>query len=94
LVAVVQRKLPSPDAEELLQKYAEVRREVFLNVVNPMSQANMRRVCESDPETVGETDAFLKMIREADADGKQKIRGLAGLWVDMGQYINESGRDV
>ena len=91
LIAIVQRKRPPSDAETSLQKYGEVRRNVFLSIVNPMSQANMRRVCESDPETVGETDPFLKMIREADADEKQKIRGLAGLQVDMGQYINATG---
>ena len=63
LVAIVQRKLPASDAEKLLQKYAEVRRDVFLKIVDPILQANTQRVREADPETVGETDPFLKMIR-------------------------------
>ncbi len=57
-----------------------------------MSQANLRRVSESDPETIGETDPFLRSIRQADAEGHQKIRGLTGLAVDMMPFIN--GTDV
>jgi hypothetical protein len=44
-------------------------------------------VCQSDPETVGETDPFLKMLRESDADGKQALGNLAELQVGIGQFI-------
>jgi hypothetical protein len=44
-------------------------------------------VCQSDLETGGETDPFLKMLRELDADGKQALGNLAELQVGIGQFI-------
>lgn len=44
-------------------------------------------VCQSDPETVGETDSFPKMLRESDADGKQALGNLAELQVGIGEFI-------
>jgi hypothetical protein len=70
----------------LLRKYTEVWRYVFLNIVNPMSQANTQRVCQSNQEDVGETDPFLKMLQELDADGKQALQNLAELQVGVGQF--------
>ena len=40
-----------------------------------MSQVNLQRVYQSDLEIVGETDSFLKMTQESDADGKQANTG-------------------
>jgi 2-polyprenyl-6-methoxyphenol hydroxylase-like FAD-dependent oxidoreductase len=79
LTAHINERLP----ESILDTYATIRREVFLKLVNPTSQANKRRLHESDPSTVAETDPFLKALREVDADGKQKIRGMEGLWIDV-----------
>jgi len=74
-------------SDSILDKYAELRRQIFLDIVNPTSQANKRRLHEADPATIGETDPFLKMLREADAESKQKIRGHSGLAVDMSQFL-------
>lgn len=74
-------------SDDILERYAEIRRRVFLDVVNPTAKANKRRLHESDPDTVGETDPFLRGLREADAEKKQQIRGHAGLAIDMNQFI-------
>jgi len=83
LIAVCTGQAP----DSLLDKYAELRRNIFLDIVNPTSQANKRRLHECDPNTVGETDPFLKMLRDADTESKQKIRGHSGLAVDMSQFL-------
>jgi hypothetical protein len=44
-------------------------------------------VCQSDPETVGETDPFPEMLQESDADGKQALGNLPELEVGIGQFI-------
>lgn len=91
LIAHINERLP----ESILDTYATVRRDVFLKLVNPASQANKRRLHESDPGTLAETDPFLKALREVDADGKQKIRGMEGLWVDVrGAWEKEQGNKV
>jgi len=83
LIAVFRKEAP----ESILDKYAELRRQIFLDIVNPTSQANKRRLHEYDTETIAETDPFLKMLNEVDANAKQKIRGHQGLAVDMTQFI-------
>jgi hypothetical protein len=70
----VERRVLDSGAEKLLQKSTEVRRNAFLNIVNPMSQANTQRVCQSNQEDVGEMDPFLKMLQGLDADGKQALK--------------------
>ena len=78
---MVQRKVSDSGAEKPLQKYAGVRRDTFLNIANPMSQANMQRVCQLDPEAVGEMDPFLKdasRVRCRWVTGSQKPGRLAG----------------
>lgn len=69
--------------DNILDKYSEVRRAVFQNVVDPTAQANLRRLCESDPATVGETDPFLRSILAADIKERQKIRGLRSMRVEL-----------
>ncbi|KAF2258414.1 putative monooxygenase [Lojkania enalia] len=66
-------------ADSILDKYSEIRRGIFKNVIDPASQANLRRLCENDPETVAETDPFFRMILKADQNQKEKIRGLGQL---------------
>lgn len=77
--------------DEILNYYAETRRKVFLEIVNPTSQANKLRLHTTDPDTVGDTDPFLRMLRGADADGQQMIRGHSGLVVHMKQFIESKG---
>ncbi|ORY09415.1 putative monooxygenase [Clohesyomyces aquaticus] len=70
-------------SEAILGKYDEIRRGIFQNVIDPTSQANLRRLCETDPDTVRETDPFFRSILQADKTGKEKIRGLGQLRVSL-----------
>ena len=62
--------------ESILDKYDEVRREIFHKVISPISTANYLRVA-SDPDKVNvlETDPFLKTVHAAKSDPtiKQKL---------------------
>ena len=69
-------------AETVLDRYAERRKKVFQDLVDPTSQANVRRIFENDPDTVGETDPLLKMLRDPNVD-KSKLRGMDALYVDV-----------
>lgn len=73
--------------DEILDQYAETRRGIFVNTVNPTSQANKERLHMFDPETIGETDPFLRMLRHADEQEQQKIRSHMTLAVDMRQFL-------
>jgi len=69
-------------SEALLARYSELRRKVFLEIVDPRSQANVRRISETDPHTVGQTDPFLKLLNDPAID-KTQLRGLDDLYVDV-----------
>ncbi|KIW72481.1 hypothetical protein PV04_00669 [Phialophora macrospora] len=69
-------------SEKLLDRYSELRRKVFLELVDPRSQANVRRISQTDPDTVGQTDPFLKLLNDPAID-KTKLRGLEDLYVDV-----------
>jgi hypothetical protein len=74
--------------DAILDKYAEVRRNIFLETVDPQSQNNKKRMHDTDPSTIGDRDPFLKMLRDATPGDKQKIRGHANLAVDMSDFFD------
>ena len=78
LVAVIKQG----KSETLLDSYAEKRKKVFQEVVDPRSQANVRRISQNDPDTVGQTDPLLKMLNDPAID-KTKLRGLGDLYIDV-----------
>lgn len=61
--------------ESILDRYDEVRRGVFHDYINPISQANLRRLKDTDPDTVRETDPFFQSLVAADSSKSEKIRG-------------------
>ena len=69
-------------SEALLDRYSELRRKVFRELVDPRSQANVRRISENDPDTVAQTDPFLMML-SGPATDKTKLKGLEDLYVDV-----------
>jgi 2-polyprenyl-6-methoxyphenol hydroxylase-like FAD-dependent oxidoreductase len=69
-------------SEALLTRYSDLRRKVFVEIVDPRSQANVRRISETDPDTVGQTDPFLKMLNDPAID-KTNLRGLDDLYIDV-----------
>ena len=75
--------------DAILDRYAEVRKGIFQDTVDPTSQSNKRRLHDADPSTIGERDPFLKMLREADATQKQQVRAQATLAVDMSEYFDK-----
>ena len=77
---------------DILTTYSDVRRSIFKNVIDPMSQGNLRRLCENDPETVRDTDPFFRSILNADEAGKEKIRGFGELRVSL--FDEEACRSV
>lgn len=51
--------------ERILDKYSEIRRQKYQEVIDPISSGNLRRLW--DPKAV-ENDEFIKMIRRAETD--------------------------
>ncbi|TVY45347.1 FAD-dependent monooxygenase [Lachnellula occidentalis] len=79
--------------ESILDKYDEVRREIFHHVISPTSTANYLRVA-SDPDKVNilEEDPFLKMVHAAKNDPviKEKLnKGVYAVSHDFTQYYND-----
>ena len=49
--------------ESILDRYSEVRRNVYLNFVDPVSSSNLRRLCQ-EPDVAMKEDPFFKMAVE------------------------------
>lgn len=56
--------------EEILDVYAQVRRDIFLKYIDRRSLLNLARVAESDPWTILETDKFFKLLKELKKDDR------------------------
>jgi len=67
-------KLGEPD--ELLSKYADTRREAFLNFTNPLSIANKHRLSATDPQNVAEREFFFNKLKTDDEFQKMVNRGM------------------
>ena len=78
-------------SDTILDKYAEVRRKIFVDTVNPASQANKMRLHDSDPETIGERDPFLEMLRHATPEQKQRLRANEKLAIEMSEFFDQPG---
>lgn len=65
----------------ILDKYDEVRRKIWHEVINPISTENLRRLFTQDPETAAEKDPFFKMVKQAEQDEglSQKMKHVSGL---------------
>lgn len=58
------------DADWILEKYDEVRRGIFRDVVDPISSANFMRVLSEDSDKKIEEDPIIQMCRKAKTDEK------------------------
>jgi hypothetical protein len=54
---------------DILDKYDEVRRGIYHNIIDPVSSINLERLWK-DPESIRETDPFFIMLRKAATDPK------------------------
>lgn len=52
----------------ILKRYSEVRVQKWREIINPVSTENLKRLCETDPSTVMETDEVLQKIKESEGD--------------------------
>jgi hypothetical protein len=62
--------------EEILDRYAEVRRDIFLRYIDKRSVKNLERVAKSDPVTVVETDKFFGILKELEGDDEARKKFL------------------
>lgn len=53
--------------DDILSRYDVVRREMYNNIIDPVSSDNIRRLWH-DPTVAEKEDKFLEMCRMADAD--------------------------
>lgn len=75
-------------SDTILDVYARERRKTFLEIVDPTSQANKERMHDPDPETLGERDPVLRMLRDASPEEKQKVRQNAALALDVRRFFD------
>ena len=54
--------------DSILDKYSEVRRKIWSDVIDPASRENLRRPHEQEASTARENDEFFKLCVRAEAD--------------------------
>ncbi|KAK3690509.1 putative 3-propionate/3-hydroxycinnamic acid hydroxylase [Podospora appendiculata] len=64
--------------EDILDKYAEIRREKWIKYVDVRSRKNLDRVSKSDPWTVVESDKFMGILRELEGNEEKRWAFFAG----------------
>lgn len=80
----------------VLDKYDEVRRKIWHEIINPVSSGNFVRV-SSDPDQVADTDELIQMSRNAWHDEevlKQQHAFAYSLCYDFAQYFDQNGSSV
>jgi len=76
--------------DTILDKYDTVRREMWQNVINPVSSDNIKRMYQ-DPELAMEKDEFLQVLSKAEKDPdmmREMIAGINGIKHDFTQYYH------
>jgi len=61
--------------DSILDKYDEIRRKIWHEVINPVSSDNMRRLIDLDPDTAVEKDPFLGMLKAIELNPNQPPSG-------------------
>lgn len=59
--------------EDILDLYAQIRREKFINFIDRRSKKNLNRISKTDPSTALQTDPFLRILKGLEGD-EQKTR--------------------
>ncbi|KAK9438174.1 Monooxygenase, FAD-binding protein [Metarhizium brunneum] len=74
---------------DILDKYDEARRQVFRDIVDPVSSANLRRIW-NEPESIQWTDPFFNKARRAATEPEilEEMK-LMNINCDMTQHYNE-----
>jgi 2-polyprenyl-6-methoxyphenol hydroxylase-like FAD-dependent oxidoreductase len=78
--------------DSILDKYDEVRRQKYREVIDPISSGNIVRLFGQDPEMAGEKDEFLKMCKRTEADeefAREMHGGTKVVMHDFTQYYSK-----
>jgi hypothetical protein len=54
--------------DSILDKYDEVRRKIWHDIINPISSSNMRRLIDLDADEALDKDPFLQLLKRAETD--------------------------
>lgn len=76
--------------EEILTKYADIRKQIWKEIIDPMSRENFARL-HQDAETARENDPFFRLCVQAETDAdlsRELAMGYDKLRVDMTQFYN------
>jgi hypothetical protein len=79
----------------ILDRYNEVRRQKYNEIINPISSENIVRLFGQDPERALETDEFLKMCKRAETDpetARQMQLGINAVKHDFTQYYRDASK--
>lgn len=71
--------------EDILDAYATIRREKFLNFVDGRSRKNMDRISKTDPSTALETDPFLALLKGMEGNAAETSKFLLASTADFVQ---------
>ena len=77
---------------DILDKYSEIRRKKYQEVTDPISQDNIRRLFDQDPDKAMKNDSFLKMLQENEgnvAAQQEFLRSPNALKYDFTQHYNQ-----
>ncbi|KAJ5929083.1 hypothetical protein N7454_006931 [Penicillium verhagenii] len=78
--------------ETILDKYSEIRKRIWADIIDPMSRENFKRLYDQDPTKARENDEFFQLCVKGETDeeiGKSIILGLDMLRHDMTQYYSK-----
>ncbi|KAJ5934294.1 hypothetical protein N7466_003841 [Penicillium verhagenii] len=78
--------------ETILDKYSEIRKRIWADIIDPMSRENFKRLYDQDPTKARENDEFFQLCVKGETDeeiGKSIVLGLDMLRHDMTQYYSK-----
>lgn len=78
--------------ESILDKYSEIRRQKYHEMIDPISTANILRLFDQDPDKALEDDQFLQILKrgEDDHDFAREVQlGINQLNHDFTQYYRQ-----
>lgn len=79
--------------DAILDKYSEIRRQKYNEIVNPISSDNLLRMFDQDPDKALENDEFLKICKRTETDlefAKEFQYGANMLKHDFTQYYHHA----
>ena len=78
--------------ESILDRYNEIRSKIWREFTDVGSTSNMRRLCQTDPKTIFETDSFLIAAAKMDNDSEiaaKLAKSIFAITHDFTQYYKQ-----